>query len=108
MEEGRLSTPDRELRPQIEAIKTHLLAEGLADIEELPTRTFEGFHTIRATFNNKARLLRLSYEWLSDNTPQEAVAWLQEKAIARSLKGDDYDVTIHAKGTIQGKLDYPS
>ncbi len=99
-----IGTPDRELRPQIEAIKVHLSAEGLADIEELLTKTFEGFHTIHATFNNKPHLLRLSYEWLSDNPQQEqAVAWLQEKEVARILKGDVHEILILAKGTIQIK-----
>ena len=99
-----LGTPDRQVRGQIEAIKAHLGAEGLADIEELLTKAFEGFHTIRATFNNKARLLRLSYQWLSDNSPQTAVAWLQEKEVVQSLKGNDYDISIHDAGTIEGKL----
>ncbi len=100
----RLATPDRAVRPQIEAIKAHLLAEGLADIEESLTKTSEGFHTISAVFDKKDRRLRVSYEWMSDHTPQEAVAWLQDKEIARSLKGDDYEITIHDKGTVQGKM----
>jgi len=102
-----MRTPDEAVRPQIEAIKALLAAEGLADVDdprELQLKVFDrNRHTIRATFKRTARFLRLDYGWLSDH-PKDAVAWLQEREIAKSLKAGDYDITIHAKGTIEAKL----
>jgi len=102
-----MGTLDQGVRVQIEAVKGYLRVEGLADVEDPPELQLKAFdtnrHTIRATFNGKARFLRLDYGWLSDH-PKDAVARLQEKEIARSLKEDEYDISIHHKGMIEGKL----
>ncbi len=81
--------------------------EGLADADDPPELQPKAFdtnrHTIRATFNGMTRFLRLDYGWLSDH-PKDAIAWLQEREIAQSLKGDDYDISILHTGMIEGKL----
>jgi len=89
------------------AVKVYLVAEGLADVEYPPVLQVKAFdtnlHTIRATFKGKDRFLKLDHDWLSDH-PNDAVALLQEKEIAKSLKAGDFALTIQAKGTIKRNL----
>jgi hypothetical protein len=101
-----MSTPDQAVRSQIDAIMAYLRAEGLADVEDPPEirlkKADQHLHTIRATFDGKTRFLRVDYGWLSDHSPDGAVAWLRDKEIAQSLQADDYEITIHHGGMIEG------
>jgi len=98
---------DQSVRKQIEEVMVYLVAEGLADVEYPPVLQVKAFdtnlHTIRATFKGKDRFLKLDHDWLSDH-PNDAVALLQEKEIAKSLKAGDFALTIQAKGTIKRNL----
>lgn len=105
-----LRTPDQAVRAQIDAIKAHLRAEGLADVEDpidLQKAMSEGFHTIWATFNDERRALRLGYGWLQEHRADELAAWFTEKEIARRLTTDERVVTVRDSGLIQGFLEFP-
>jgi hypothetical protein len=95
---------DQGLRPQVEAVKAHLLAEGLTDILEPPSSK-EGYQSFRSMYDKRLRLLWVSYQWLSDKpNPAEVVAYLRDKDIARRLMTDTYSVTIHDRGTVEAEL----
>jgi hypothetical protein len=99
-----MAAPDQRVRAQIEAVKAHLLAEGLTDILEPPSSK-EGYHSFRSMYDKRLRLLWISYQWLSDNpNPAAVVAYLEDKNIAGRLITDTYSVTIHDRGTIQAEL----
>lgn len=86
------NTPDQEVRPQIEAVKGYLVSVGFSDVEDPPEIqkvAFEHQHTIRMSFENRTRILRLDYGWLSDHTVQQVRTWLDERAIGDSLQTDD-------------------
>lgn len=97
-----LRTPDQHVRPQIEAIKAYLAAEGLREVEELRTKTSEGYHTIRSTVGEHPRLLRLGYGWLEEHP--DAITWLHDKWIADRLKSDNAEIWIHDDGQITSGL----
>lgn len=100
-------TLDQPVRSQIDAIMAYLRAEGLADVEDPPEiglkRADQHLHTIWATVDGKTRFLRVDYGWLSDHSPDGAVAWLRDKEIAQSLQADDCEITIHHSGLIRGR-----
>lgn len=107
-----MPTKDEPLRSQIEAIKSFLVAEDLEDVEDhavLQKIHFEGFHTIRCTFNGKAHFLRLAFGWLEEQMPPErGVDWLRERLVADMLKEPDrIDVRITDSGQIGGQMEYP-
>ena len=99
-----MGSQDQGVRRQIEAVKTHLLAEGLPDILEPPSSK-EGYHSFRSTYDKRIRVLWISYQWLSDNpNPAEVVAYLRDKEIARRLITDTYSATVHDRGTVEAEL----
>lgn len=106
-----MSTKDQPVRPQIDAAKSFLIAEGLEDLEDhagLQAKQFDGFHTIRSTFNGKAHLLRLGFGWLEEQTPASIVDWLRTKKIAGMLKDPDWvEVRITDSGQIGGQMEHP-
>jgi hypothetical protein len=73
-------TKEGPVRAQIEAVKSFLRGEGLADVEDPLEiqRAFGGFHIIRATFNEKLHRLRVGFGWLADRTPAGVADWLRE------------------------------
>jgi hypothetical protein len=98
-----MAAPDQGTHLQIEAVKAHLLAQGLTDILEPPSSK-EGYHSLRAMYDRRLRLLWISYQWLSDHpNPVEVVAYLRDKDIAWQLMTDTYSVTIHDRGTVQAE-----
>ena len=99
-----IAAPDQGVRAQIEAVKAHLLAEGLTDILEPPSSK-EGYHSFRSMYDKRLRLLWISYLWLSDNpNPAEVVPYLRDKEIARRLITDTYSATVHDRGTVEAEL----
>jgi hypothetical protein len=100
-----LRRADQDVRPQIDAVTAHLLAEGLTGILEPAGNSKDGYHAFRATYNKGIRLLWISYQWLSDNpNPAEVVAYLRDKEIARRLMTDTYSATVHDRGTVEAEL----
>ncbi len=98
-----LTTPDRAVRPQIEATKDYLRTEGFSDVEDPPqvqSKAFErNLHTIMAWTETK-RILRLSYTWLSERSPDAVREWLGEKDIAGRLRRGT-ELSILGDGTIE-------
>jgi hypothetical protein len=103
-EDQVMTLPDQGARLQIEAVKAHLLAQGLTEILEPPSSK-DGYHSFRSTYDNRVRLLWISYQWLSDNpNPAAVVSYLEDKNIAGQLMTDTCKITIHDGGAVQGEL----
>jgi hypothetical protein len=105
LREGQvMGSQDQGVRRQIEAVKTHLLAEGLPDILEPPSSK-EGYHSFRSTYDKRIRVLWISYQWLSDNPhPAAVVAYLEDKNVAGQQMTDTCTITIHDGGMVHGEL----
>ena len=80
------------------------LPTGLTDILEPPSSK-GGYHSFRSTYDNRIRLLWISYQWLSDNpNPAAVVAYLEDKSIAGQLMTDTCMITIHDGGMVHREL----
>ena len=83
-------TPDRDVRPQIEAAKSYLRREGFSDVEEpsVQAEAFEHLHTITMTLGGIPRILRLDYGWLSDHSARDVDDELVGRQVAHAFKAD--------------------
>lgn len=96
-------TPERDVRPQIEAAKAYFSAEGFADVTD-PARiqdAFSGRHIVWMSFESERRIARLSYSWLADH-PSDAANWLDDKQVGQQLKNAE-EVIISDSGLINYK-----
>ncbi len=103
-----LNTPDRDLRPQIEAAKAYLREHRFTEVDDPPeiqTQAFErDLHTIRAAFGGRPRLLRLAYGWLQEHAPRDVRSFLDERTVGPMLAADDtQEATISQSGLLNYK-----
>jgi hypothetical protein len=105
------STPDHEVRAQIEAAKSYLRREGFNDVAEPPVQqeAFEHLHTITMTLAGIPRVLRLDYGWLSDHSAQTIDDELVGRQVARAFKGDGATLyEIRHGGVGHHNMGYPA
>ncbi len=79
-----MAAPDQGVRAQIEAVKAHLLAEGLTDILEPPSSK-EGYHSFRSMYDKRLRLLWISYQWQAACLLDQCLGYAEQ--IAREAHG---------------------
>ncbi len=102
-ESFKLGTPDRDVRPQIEAVKSYFSTEGFSEVTD-PAHVqdpFSGRHIVWMSFAGERRIARLSYAWLADH-PSDAANWLDGKQDGPQLK-DAEEVIISDSGLINYK-----
>jgi len=119
----------KDVRPGIEAATQHLRAYEFTDIKDLPDpercptpaecsptqwfqdraerdreRAFEErvqFHLMHVSVGEEVRLLRLSYVWLTDHSPEEVRSWLDKHEVGRELReAGRSQVSIHDDETM--------
>ena len=86
-----MTTPDEQVRPQIEAAKDYLRAEGferVGDPPELQTRAlFERHeHVIEMWLGTQRRLLYLNLTWLDDRPADQVSNDLNDLDVAQRLR----------------------
>jgi len=119
----------KDVRPGIEAATQHLRAHDFTDLKDLPepercpiradcspTQWFRGrderdrdrafeervqFHLIQVSAGGEPRLLRLSYIWLTDHSPEEVRSRLDKHEVGRGLReAGRSQVSIHDDGAL--------